>query len=149
MKTFLNKYIIFSILCFYLFGCNYEHTENEYLGLFICQYQFEDKSALHYLILNEDKTYLHRYILNQDTANNVGKWNFYISNYDKKWTFDIYDWKNFGAFVGECISDSCWLKQVRFSKKCIWFYLDWDYKFVKIDSLEAARLGIKEDGVQW
>ncbi len=151
MKTLSNKSILLIMIncSMLLFSCgthNYERTD--YIGVYYYKLLYKEYGILNYLILRNDSAYKQVYIEKEDILLNVGKW--YLKNDVDDTEVGFFDWSFLGK--GKETAYNKWRGwEITFyeSPSCLGFSPDVDANFWRIDSLEAAQLGIKEEGITW
>ncbi len=124
-----------------------DYVMKDFVGVYHYKHMYKEYHILDYLILNNDSTYLHVYINNNDTIRHISKWSFSrVGQYE---TLQFYNWEWFEK--EHCFSEEHWeiYSPFEYSPYSLRFHPDVDEVLFRIDSIEAADIGIKEDSVVW
>lgn len=151
MKTHLNKIVVLCAVCIVvvLCSCNYRNYErSDYVGVYCYKYLRKKNKILNYLVLRQDSTYKLVYVNQADTLVNTGKW-YYLPQGDVM-RVRLYDWVYLGVVKDITNIDKMWFMCAFYeAPNLLGFHPDADVDFWRVDSIEAAQLGIKEDSVVW
>lgn len=151
MRILSNKNKLLTIIgcCTLLFFCNtHNYEKTDYIGMYYYKFLYKQYGVINYLILKNDSTYQFVYIEKNDTLRNMGRW--YLKKDVNYAEVGFFDW----IFLGkgkEWANNNLqgWIISVYQTPSCLCFSPDVDIDFWRIDSLEAAQLGINVEGVKW
>lgn len=132
-----------------LFSCSRQKYQmDDFVGVYYYKYLHKRHGILNYLILKRDSTYALVYTDASGKFINTGKWD-YKEPKDWKPRLCFSDWKMFGK--AKDVYDLRARDVILYydTPYCIEFNPDTDVDFWRVDSVEAARLGIKEENVIW
>ena len=143
-----RQILLLMMLCYIIYACTkVEYVMKDFIGVYYYEHMYKEYNILDYLILNSDSTYIHVYIYNNDTIRHIGKW--YFSGADQYEDFHFYDWEWFNK--EHCFPEECWetYSPFDYSPYSIRFHPDANEVLYRVDSVEAASIGIKEDSIVW
>lgn len=150
MKVFSNSSMLSMIIIISTsLSCGSRNYKMEdYVGVYYYKYLYRKYKDLNYLVLGQDSVYKHVYVSKEDTLVHRGKW-----CYEKEGDYmclRFYDWIMLGKGKDRAGHLEAWLMHAFYeSPNLLGFHPDADVDFWRVDSIEAAQLGIKEDSLVW
>ncbi len=141
MKTHFLKILVVIFCCLFV-QCDFtehDHEMNDFVGVYYFEQRYQQTKSLDYLMLKADSTLVHVYMHGNDTIVNAGKWKFkkYRENLSLTSDLDL-------DFEGKRDkNDIVWNDLLQwYTPTTLCFNIDSWYRFERIDSIKASKLGI-------